>query len=75
MLGPNTFGYGANTTTYQSIDLVAGATGVTTIVDGVDDNFAMFNLGTASFNFYGTIYNSLYISSNGLITFGNGNTT
>jgi VCBS repeat-containing protein len=73
MIGSNSFGYGADTTTYQPINLVAGAAGVVTIVDGVDDDFRTLNLGSASFNFYGVNYNSLYISSNGLITFGSGN--
>jgi len=61
---------------YAAIDLVPGAPGVATIVDGVDDGAASIPLGTNTFNFYGISYtgaNALYVSSNALITFGSAN--
>ena len=63
---------------YQRVpltDLVAGGAGVTTILDNVDDSTASVSLGTSSFRFYGTTYSSLFVSSNGLITFGSANST
>jgi Ca2+-binding RTX toxin-like protein len=70
----NQYGYAAIETTYQPIDLVPGASGVTSILDSVDDAFTAVNLGSNTFNFFGTNYFSLFISSNGLITFGSGTT-
>ncbi|BAY61023.1 putative outer membrane adhesin [Calothrix brevissima NIES-22] len=66
--------YQAINTPYQAIDLVPGGSGVVSILSNDDDNFAQINLGGASFNFYGNTYNSLFASSNGLITFGTGET-
>jgi hypothetical protein len=68
-------GYTASPTVLESIDLVAGATGVFSILDGVDDGTAAINLGSNTFNFYGQTYtgaSSLYASDNGLLTFGAG---
>ncbi|MGB7890796.1 MAG: DUF4347 domain-containing protein [Microcoleus sp.] len=69
----NAFGYTDTETAYQAIDLVPGATGVTSILTGVDDASVGVNLGSNTFNFYGTNYSSLFVSSNGLITFGSAN--
>lgn len=60
---------------YESLDLVPG-TGVITVVDGSASEIAALNLGTNTFRFYGIDYtgaNSLFVSSNGLITFGSAN--
>src|SRR5262249_44692236 len=65
--------YAAAAAAFQSIDLVPGAAGVFSVVDYVDDDTAAVNLGSNTFNFFGTPYtgaSSLFASSNGLITFG-----
>ncbi|MFV1968498.1 MAG: proprotein convertase P-domain-containing protein, partial [Pirellulaceae bacterium] len=71
--GPDAFGYVAHKTAFQNIDLVLGATNVTTVVNSTSSiNFA-FDLGTNTFNYYGTSYSGasdLYVSPNGWITFG-----
>src|SRR5262249_32300638 len=70
-------GYAAAPAAYQAIDLVAGAPGVFTILDGQDDGAAAVNLGSNTFRFYGKSYtggSSLYVSTNGLITFGSPDT-
>jgi len=74
-LGPDGFGYEARQTPVESIDLVPGAPGVVTLLDDADDNSAAIDLGDNTFTFYGTTYtgaSSLYASSNGLVTFGDG---
>lgn len=68
--------YLAAATTYQAIDLNAGDAGVVTVLDGANDSAAAINLGGSSFTFYGQTYSgatSLFVSSNGLITFGSAN--
>ncbi len=72
-LGPESFGYSAAAYPFQNIDLVPWASGVTSILDGADDSSTAIDLGTNSFRFYGQTYSGagqLYISTNGLITFG-----
>ena len=78
-IGPDAFGYEARPTAVESINLARGAPGVFTILDGQDDSSAMIPLGSNTFNFYGTTYGGgaaqgLYATSNGLITFGRGDT-
>lgn len=61
----------------ESIDLRPGDPGVFVIISGGDDVAASVNLGQNTFNFYGTTFtgnNQLFVSSNGLITFGAANT-
>jgi hypothetical protein len=49
------------------------ATG-TAVLQGVDDSYAQVTPGGGfQFSLYGTAYTTLYVSSNGLITFGSGN--
>src|SRR5207253_2126286 len=77
IIGPDAFGYDAATATTQSLELVgqSGTTGIT--FGNTDDDFAALNLGTNSFNFYGATYTgntSVYVTTNGLITFGSGTT-
>ena len=72
-IGPDGSGYQALTHALQAIDLVPGASGVSTLIDDADDETASIPLGSNRFNFYGRTYtgsNALYVSSNGLITFG-----
>jgi len=66
----HTLGYTASSTQFQPIDLVASAPGVVTILSNIDDGTAQINLGSNTFRFSGTNYSSLYVSENGLITFG-----
>jgi hypothetical protein len=69
--------YTATATTYQSHDIF-GQTGTQTLTftSGAvtaDDDYGTINLGAGnSFNFYGTSYSQLYVSSNGTISFGSG---
>lgn len=69
----NGFGYVAEATTYENLDLLPSGSGVTKILDNTDDSAVAISLGANTFNFYGTSYtgsNQLYVSSNGFITFG-----
>ena len=45
-IGPDEFGYQACGYFYEDIDLVAGAVGVRSILDGVDDAATSIPLGT-----------------------------
>ncbi len=77
VVGPDTFGYVAMPDTFQNIDLV-GQTGIFTIHTSADNASVAVNLGTSTFTFYGTTYtgaSSLFVSTNGLITFGSSNTS
>ena len=76
-IGPDAFGYRAFANPFQAIDLVLGQPGVFNIAALDDDDAATpVSLGTGNtFNFYGASYpssGSMYVSSNGLITFGGG---
>jgi hypothetical protein len=74
-LGPDGFGYTAAVTPYQAADIV-GQPGTFTVIDHADDESDPVDLGTNTFSFYGVSYtgnNRLYVSSNGLITFGSAN--
>jgi hypothetical protein len=77
-VGPDAFGYEARATPFEPIALVAGAPGVTTVLDNEDDAPAAVSLGGNTFNFYGTVYTgatSLFANTNGLITFTRGVTS
>ena len=77
-VGPDAFGYEARATPFEPIDLVAGAPGVTTVLDNEDDASAAVSLGGNTFNFYGTTYTgsaSLFANTNGLLTFTRGVTS
>lgn len=72
--GPDAFGYSAVSAKYE--DLTGITSGWTTVINSSDDASVAFNLGTNKFNFHGVTYtgnNQLYISSNGIITFGSAN--
>ena len=62
--------YTAATTPFEALDLVAGASGVTTALNAVDDGAASIALGANSFRFYNQTFTSVGVNSNGLITFG-----
>lgn len=67
-IGPDNFGYTAATTTFSFQDLTTIGTGVTPILDFQDDAAVTVPIGFP-FIFYGVIYTSVSVSSNGLITF------
>jgi hypothetical protein len=79
-IGPDDAGYTADSTAFQAgLDLVPGAPGVVSIaaLSNRDDTFAAIDLGANTFRFYGQTYtgnNQLFVSTNGLITFGSGTT-
>jgi hypothetical protein len=70
-------GYAATATTFQNVDIFGQAGTQTLTFSGgqvtADDDFGTINLGSNSFTFYSQTYDHLYVSSNGLITFGSGN--
>src|SRR5262249_8636058 len=73
VVGPNAFDYGAITVAPTFNDITGTGTPV---LQGTDDSVYFLDpsaLGGFTFNFYGQTYNSLYFSTNGLITFGSGN--
>jgi O-glycosyl hydrolase len=64
------FGYSAWVGTYEPIDLVSSNPGVLVVLPRGGNDTQMLTLpDTNTFNFYGTSYSSLFVSSNGLITF------
>jgi hypothetical protein len=71
-LGPDGFGYTAFAIGGTPIDIL-NKPGTFTIIQDADDLSVPVDLGTHTFNFYGVRYtgnNQLYVSSNGLISFG-----
>ena len=69
-IGPDAFGYTAtNEVPFAFVDI--SATG-TRVLDNVDDQTVGAAIGF-DFNFYGTTFDNLFISSNGILTFGAGN--
>jgi hypothetical protein len=72
-VGPDAFGYRAESQPLPTTDLVPGAPGVhslATLLDK-DDAVEWLDLGANRFNFYGQEYTGrqLFVSTNGLITF------
>lgn len=60
---------------FRDINLNIGDAGVTTFdIDEFDESFEI-DLGSQSFNFGGDVYSSLYVSDNGLISFGSPNSS
>ncbi|TMQ31844.1 MAG: hypothetical protein E6K70_21825 [Planctomycetota bacterium] len=75
--GPTGFGYVANSVPFQNVEL-SGDPSAFTIIQAADDAFAPVDLGSNTLNLYGITYtgnNQLFVSSNGLITFGSGNSS
>ncbi len=78
-VGPDGFGYSAVSITPQFVDISPTGSSPTPnapILVGIDDGYTRFrssNLSGFQFKFYNTTYNTIYVSSNGLITFGSGN--
>lgn len=68
--------YSFGATAFQPVGLSTADPAVFALINHADDLAVPVNLGANQFNFYGTTYqgpSSLYASSNGLITFGGGN--
>jgi len=72
LLGATSYGYTAQAHPFERIDLAPGGAGVATLLTSGDNASVQVSLG-GNFNFFGTTYSSLFVSSNGLITFGSGN--
>lgn len=53
-----TIGYAAVSYPFESINLVPGGAGVASMLDGAADAVGAINLGSNTFNFYGTTYSS-----------------
>lgn len=66
--------YNALPTYYQARDLVPGQNNVSTLISGGNNKTTGVSLGR-SFNFYGTNYSTVYLSTNGLLTFGSANSS
>src|SRR5262249_26957455 len=66
-LGPDAFGYTASVTAAQNLDIV-GQQGTFPIIASGDDVSAQVSLSTSTFNFYGKVDSSLFVSSNGMIS-------
>jgi probable HAF family extracellular repeat protein len=74
-LGPDAFGYTGTLHAFENHD-IAGLPGSFTIITAADDQSSPVNLGGGRFTYYSSTYsgnNQLYVSSNGLITFGSPN--
>jgi Bacterial Ig-like domain len=70
-IGPDAFGYTGFTIPSQFVDISGSGTA---ILAGIDDGFQQLtSLSGFKFSLYGTTYTAVYVSSNGLITFGSGN--
>src|SRR5207244_8309357 len=75
--GPDGFGYGAYAAPFQYAELVNDPAALTSLRAG-DDTSGTVNLGTNSFNFYGTSYtgnNKLVVSANGFVSFATSDTS
>ena len=75
-VGPDGYGYIAHDYPLQATDLVPGGPSVVSLLNNADDLAAAIPLGTNTFRFYGRTYTgatSLYVSTNGVITFGSAN--
>ena len=73
-IGPDAYGYIAtDQTQYNFVDIRATGTNAFPSYDD-DGSEGPINIGF-SFNFYGTNYSSLYLSTNGMMSFGSGNDT
>lgn len=67
-IGPDAFGYSAAAAPFAFEDI--SSTG-TLAISGSDDTFAAASLGF-TFDFYGTPYTDLFVTSNGILTFNTG---
>ena len=73
--GPDSFGYFASQTSFQFDNIRLTGAIVLPSVDDATFQLTDAALGDFQFSFYGTTYKSLFVSSNGLITFDAANAT
>lgn len=76
-IGPDGFGYTGTVYPFEDLELL-DQPGAFTIISAANDQSVAVDLGTNTVNFYGTRYtgnNRLFVSSNGLITFGASNSS
>ena len=69
-IGPDTFGYTADTIDFKFKDI---STKGTVVLDNLDDAAVSVPIGF-TFSFYGTPQTAVFVSTNGVLTFGAGNT-
>ena len=76
-IGPDGFGYKTAQYPFENLNLAIGGANVTTLLNASDDGSSAINLGSNTFNFYGTTYTAsqMFAAVNGLITFGAANTS
>ncbi len=72
-IGPDSFGYTATDNSSQ-VNYASIAGSGTVVLNGTDDSAVQVALGF-TFNFYGVDYTQIFLSTNGLMTFGGGNAT
>ena len=65
LLAIDGYGYEAHPIALEAIDLVAGAPGVFSILDDVDDSYAAVDLGSNTFAFYGTVHSGAMVGPSG----------
>ena len=69
-IGPDAFGYVASPQTFVFNDISTDGNRILQNLDDATTELTDVALGDFQFTFYGTTYNSLFISTNGLVTFG-----
>jgi hypothetical protein len=71
------FGYGAHAYPYQNLNLSTSDPSVFVIMNQADNKKVNLNIGASGviFNFYTTDYSSIWINSNGMVTFDQGEST
>ena len=68
-IGPDGFGYVASPESFSFTDISSTGTRILQNLDDASVELTDFALGDFQFNFYGSVYQSLFISTNGLISF------
>ncbi|CAN5383753.1 hypothetical protein BH10PLA2_BH10PLA2_02320 [soil metagenome] len=73
VIASDSYGYKAVVYPYDPTVITPSTPGAVTLINSGDDTTASLSFGSNTFNFYGTTYSSIFISSNGLVTFGSAN--
>ena len=73
LIASNSAGYKAVVASYDPTVLTTSTPGVTTLINGGTGVDTKYSLGSNTFNFYGTKYSTIFVSSSGLVTFGTAN--
>ena len=69
-IGPDAFGYVASPQTFTFSDISSDGNQILQNLDDATTELTDDALGDFQFTFYGTTYNSVFVSTNGLVTFG-----